>query len=474
MKNNIVVAKFGGTSLADFAAMQRCASLVLNSPTIKVVVVSASSGVTNLLTKLTKPDLLTAKREALLNKILAIHSTILDQLEQSDHQQQQLLNLHLKLADLAQSASIQPNIKDEILSFGEQISSLLFTEVLNQLAGNQIYKAECFDVRKILKTDNQFGNAVPNINRISELATHYFSDVVSSEDKGHSHVMVTQGFIGATEHGETTTLGRGGSDFSAALLAEAINATELQIWTDVKGIFTTDPRLTTNAKPISEISFDEAAELATFGAKVLHPATLLPAMRANIPVYVGSSLAPTQGGTKIVKSVENKPTYRAIALRKNQTLITIKSPAMLHATGFLAKVFGILSQHHISVDLITTSEISIAITLDNSVQNAEQQFYKHCMKALQAFCEIQVESDLSLIALIGNHLHANASIMGNNGIEASVFQSLNNISMRMICYGASQHNVCFLVKDNEAVSIISKLHQHLFEGDTAVTTGLAV
>jgi len=236
------------------------------------------------------------------------------------------------------------------------LSSYLFTQVLR----GQGLDAVRFDVRKVLKTDSQFAKATPNIAATAAAAQKYLVPLLAEQ------VVVTQGFIGSDEHNQTTTLGRGGSDYSAALLAEAINAKSVHIWTDVVGIFSTDPRLCVKATPIARLSFDEAAEMATFGAKVLHPATILPASRSHISVFVGSSREPQLGGTWIEKEKSEQPGIRAVTQRKNQILLTVKSPEMLLASGFLARVFTILSEFNISVDLVTTSEISVAITLDNA------------------------------------------------------------------------------------------------------------
>ena len=337
--------------------------------------------------------------------------------------------------------------KDLVQSFGERLSSVLFAQVLAERGA----AVSSFDVRQVMRTDSRFGKGEPQIAQITALSAQYLTPLLQSQ------IIVTQGFIGADSSNQTTTLGRGGSDYSAAILGEAIGAKVVQIWTDVVGIFTTDPRLTPDARCIPEISFDEAAEMATFGAKVLHPATLIPAMRQNIPVFVGSSREPEAGGTWISKQVDARPSYRAIALRKNQTLITVKSPAMLHAAGFLTRVFAILSQHQISVDLVTTSEISVALTLDDAPGSAFGTAIEPALAALREFSEVTVEQGLSLVAVIGNHLHS------TRGITGSLFQALEQINMRLICHGASRHNLCFLVQDQEAPTVVKELHQALFQ-----------
>lgn len=261
-------------------------------------------------------------------------------------------------------------------------------------------------------------------------------------------VYVTQGFIGQTLSGSTTTLGRGGSDYSAALFAEGIKATTLEIWTDVAGVATTDPRICPDAVVIDEISFKEMSELATFGAKVLHPSTLLPAIRSHIPVLVASSFEPQKPGTWVRKEVKNSPLIRAMALRKNQTLVTVSTPEMLHTHGFLFQIFKIFNDHKISIDAITTSEISVSVTLDHA-----DSLNKSLIEELGKIAEVQVENNLSLVSLIGNNINHTP------GLAKKIFEAITDVNVRMICYGASRHNFCFLVDETKGNEVIQKLHR---------------
>jgi aspartate kinase len=246
----------------------------------------------------------------------------------------------------------------------------------------------------------------------------------------------------------TTTLGRGGSDYSAALIAEGVGATVLEIWTDVAGIATTDPRLCSGARVIPEISFKEASELATFGAKILHPATLMPAIRSQIPVFVGSSFDSNLGGTWVKKEVEHSPLVRAMALRKNQVLVTLSTPEMLYAHGFLFQIFKVFNDHKVSVDAITTSEISVSMTLDESaIKN------KALISDLEKLAVVSIEENLSLVSLIGNNINHTP------GLAKRIFSAIEGINVRMICLGASKHNFCFIVDGNSGNEAISKLHQ---------------
>lgn len=445
--SKLIVAKFGGTSVADFDAMSRCADIIIADPSIRVVVVSASSGVTNLLVEITKHANLSDRYDC-YQGIERITLAVLNRLQQPQQVAPQIDSLLSSLRELIENGAVYSGAhKDEIQSFGERLSSVLFAQVLRE----REVAALCFDVRRVMRTDSRFGKGEPQIAQISALCDVELTPLLADS------VVVTQGFIGADDAGQTTTLGRGGSDYSAALLGEALKASVVQIWTDVVGIFTTDPRLTEQARCIKEISFDEAAEMATFGAKVLHPATLIPAMRQNIGVFVGSSREPQAGGTWIAKEVTERPPYRAIALRKSQTLITVKSPAMLHAAGFLTRVFDTLSRHQISVDLVTTSEISVALTLDEGgMTSAFSASVEPALAELRGFCDVTVEQGLSLVAVIGNHLHS------SKGVTGDLFNTLERINMRLICHGASKHNLCFLVQDADAPGVVKQLHQNLF------------
>ena len=446
--NSLTIAKFGGTSVADFAAMMRCAQIIKNDRSNRVVAVSASAGVTNNLVRLSQANVPQAEQIEILNTIKSIQFNITQHLDNEAKIAPLIEALLVELSSIAQQQSVEYSSQcaDEILSFGELMSSTIFAEVLRQ----EGLEAEMFDVRQVMKTNSLYGKAVVNIEKLKSCASEFLLP------KMNEKVVVTQGFIGQDDQGKTTTLGRGGSDYSAALIAEALEADNLAIWTDVEGIFTTDPRITDQARSINEISFGEAAEMATFGAKILHPATLIPAMRQDIPVFVGSSKEPEKGGTRIQKSVESRPTYRSIALRREQTLVTVKSPAMLHASGFLAKVFAILAKHELSVDLITTSEISVALTFDNPPGSTQSLLTDQVIEELSQLCQVKVENNLSLVAVIGNNLHSGI------GTSSTVFNCIEESNIRMICQGASKHNLCFLVNEEQANNVVEKLHSRLF------------
>lgn len=447
---SFVVAKFGGTSVADYDAMNRSADVVLADPNTRLVVLSASAGVTNLLVSLSE-GLEATERFVKLDALRKIQFDILERLQNPNVIREEVERLLENITTLAEAASLATSsaLTDELVSHGELMSTLLFVEIMRE----RNIQAQWFDVRKVMRTSDRFGRAEPDVEALAELTNQLLAPRL---DEG---IVITQGFIGSEAKGRTTTLGRGGSDYTAALLGEALHATRVDIWTDVPGIYTTDPRVVSAAKRIDVIAFEEAAEMATFGAKVLHPATLLPAVRSDIPVFVGSSKDPKAGGTLVCKKTENPPLFRALALRRKQTLVTLHSHNMLHSRGFLAEVFGILARHNISVDLITTSEVSIALTLDTtgSTSTGDTLLTQSLLIELSELCRVEVEEDLALVAIIGNKLSRAC------GVGKEVFGVLDPFNIRMICYGASSYNLCFLVPADQAEQVVQKLHQNLFE-----------
>lgn len=444
------VAKFGGTSVADFDAMNRSADIVLANPAVRLVVLSASAGVTNVLVALSEGN--EAERRAYyLDEIRRIQYSIIDRLAEQTVIREEIDRMIDNIAMLAEAAGLATSLAltDELVSHGELMSTLLFVKVLRQRG----VVAAWFDVRKIMRTNDQFGRAEPDSYALKAQTRTLLLPRLETE------LVITQGFIGSEAKGRTTTLGRGGSDYTAALLGEALEAGRIDIWTDVPGIYTTDPRVVPTAKRIDEISFEEAAEMATFGAKILHPATLLPAVRSAIPVFVGASKDPGAGGTLVYNHTDNPPLFRALALRRRQTLLTLHSLNMLHARGFLAEVFNILARHAISVDLITTSEVSVALTMDTtgSTTTGASLLTQALLTELSSLCRVEVEEDLALVALIGNKLSQ------AGGVGKEVFGVLDPFNIRLICYGASSHNLCLLVPGGDAEQVVRTLHSALFD-----------
>jgi len=447
--NALTIAKFGGTSVANYEVMQNCARIVASNSATRIVVVSASAGVTNHLVNLAHSPLTQEQIESTCQSIVDIELAILNKLADKSSVESKLNDLLDEVRSLAFHEEIlhRNDLKDQLLSMGERMSSLMFSAVLAE----QEVATMNFDVRKVLRTDSEFGEAVPQIDTIEALAKQLLAPEIENA------IVVTQGFVGADDEGRTTTLGRGGSDFTAALIAEALDADACEIWTDVIGVYTTDPRITAAARPLPELSFEEAAEMATFGAKVLHPATMEPALRKNIKVFVGSSKEPEKGGTWIVRDCVEEPPYRAITRRKDQVMVTVKTPKMMYAQGFLQQVFAIIAKHKLSVDLVTTSEISVSFTLDNPANSVAQRLNKETIAELETICDVKVENGYDLVTVVGNHMQTAI------GVSSKIFAAVSDFNLRMICFGANPHNLSFLVNETDSDKIVKDLHKALFE-----------
>jgi aspartate kinase len=448
MTRSLIVSKFGGTSMGSFAAMERSARISIERAAT-VVVVSATSGTTDKLIEIAK-SASTGRHEECEKLVFGVKERHLGILKESGNNQQtqtQLESYFTELELLVQNLTIlkelTPRAYDHILSLGERMSSLIFRDVMASLLPAK--KVTLLDARTVIKTDSNFGKATPQIDVIERAARERM-------DFSGDTVYVTQGFIGSDLQGNTTILGRGGSDYSAALFAEAISANVLEIWTDVAGVATTDPRLMTEARIIPELSYSEAAEMAQYGAKILHPATIAPAVRKNIPVFVGSSFEKDLPGTWIRTSVEHRPSVRAITKRSAQALVTITTPTMYNAYGFMGELFEVFGRHRVSVDCVTTSEISVAVTVDNATLENE-----HFIRDLEKVGNIHIDAGYSLVSLIGNELTRKAAL------AKTIFSTIDNVNIRMMSLGASSYNFNFLVKEEDSKSVIQKLHKALIE-----------
>lgn len=454
----MIVAKFGGSSMADATAMRRSAKVTkthsINNQ-IRVIVVSATYGTTNDLVELSTlaPNRPWTECKPIYKRIEDRHLQICEELQANDQTLRAVKKLLNEAKMMAKGMNYlkdcSPKAYDSLLSVGERLSSTLFVLAMQETFKSEI-EIEWFDARTIIKTDDQFGRALPNLKEISEKTKEHLLPIAKEK------IVITQGFIGSNDEGVTTTLGRGGSDYSAALLAEALDSDELQIWTDVPGIATTDPRICSAAKSIPEISFTEAAELATFGAKILHPTTVWPTMRKSIPIFVGSSIesgGPSERqGTWVRKAAKDNPLIRAIALRENQTIITITTPRMVSAYGYLADIFSIFKKHKTPVDLVTTSEISVSLTVnDNDLNNRELK------DEIKSLGQVSVDKDLSLISIIGNNINH------TSGLGLKILDSVGDINVRSLSSGASKHNFCLLVEKELAKEAIKRLHHRFLE-----------
>lgn len=341
-----------------------------------------------------------------------------------------------------------PPLQDEIVAYGEQLSSRLLLAVLRTIG----LAARHVDARSCIKTDETYGNAMP----LSETAAATEVELLPLVQA--AQIPILGGFIGSTERGVTTTLGRGGSDYTAALVGAALNAREIQIWTDVTGVLTADPRIVPAARTIPVLSYQEAAELAYFGAKVLHPKTIQPAIDRNIPVRVCNSRAPKESGTLIVSESRAIPqTVKAIAHKNGITTVQVTSARMLGAYGFLRKLFEVFDEHKTAVDVVTTSEVSVSLSIDDASSLTE------LIPDLEKLGTVDVEKDRTIISVVGEGLRSTP------GIAARVFSVISDINISMISVGASSVNLTFMVDGAHASEAIQRLHRVCFEEQSSVT-----
>ena len=421
-----------------------------------VVVVSATARTTNNLIlaaeQAREGDLEAAKSIAsdLRDRHLSILHTFLEENEIEDsfelrsdceawieehitHFENYLLGIHT-LGELT------PKSMDAVTSLGERLSSYLLAKCGEALGMPTFY----VDSKKVMKTDSVFGRAKPDMKAITDSVDFLKYRI---EEGG---IPIIGGYYGSNSKGETTTLGRGGSDYSASLFGLALNADAIEIWTDVSGMFTSDPRFIDDTRPISEISFDEAAELAYFGAKVLHPSTIQPAVEQNIAVFVKNTFEPENPGTKISADVERAFAVRAIAFKKDITVITITSSRMLMAYGFLSKVFDIFEQYHVSVDVVTTSEVSISITVDSN------QYLDDIVNELRQIGNVEIQGGQGLVTLVGR------DFLEATGLAGDTFTALDAIPIRMISQGSSKNNITIVVDNENVIAAAQALHSTFF------------
>ncbi|MEX2397456.1 MAG: aspartate kinase, partial [Balneolales bacterium] len=344
------------------------------------------------------------------------------------------------LANIYKDGEASKQTVDVISSIGERLSAYLLAACGRAIAMDTVY----IDAGNIIHTDDNFGKANPDPLQIKSKAAHLKS--MLSEGK----TIIMGGFYGHNQTGEITTLGRGGSDYSASLVASALDAESIEIWTDVNGMYTCDPRFVSEAKLIPEIRFEEAAELAYFGARVLHPATIQPAVEKDIPVYIKNTFAPDQKGTKICSSSGFDGDIRAIAFKQGITIVTINSSRMLMAYGFLARVFTTFEKYRVPVDLVTTSEVSISMTVD-STENLD-----HVLEELQEYGVVESSKSQSLICLVGHNFNH------SSGIALKVFEALSGIPVRMISQGSSDINLSLVVDDEHTIKAVQALHNKFF------------
>ena len=455
----MIVMKFGGTSVESAEAVARVAGIVKQRAKQKpVVVVSALGGFTDSLVAMGKAaasgdlaaavKLCRAGKQRHLNALAGLKAN-----EVQEQVEEQFSSLQDLLRGIAALGELSPRTQDNVLSFGEVLSSLMVAAAFKAAGLDAVH----IDARQCIVTDGCHTKAVPQFE-----ATNARLRSNLKEHLAKNRIPVMGGFVGATEEGVSTTLGRGGSDFSAAIVGAALGARKIEIWTDVEGMLTTDPRICKDAQRIEVIGFEEASELAYFGAKVLHPATLIPAVESNIPVYVLNSRNPQSQGTCIqANAPHSSTTFRAIALKRGTKILNIKAPRLLIAHGFLRSLFEVFEKHSLSPDLVNTSEVSVSVALDGS------RDVKALVNDLKPLGAVEVENGKAIVCLVGDN------IRGRVGICADVFNVVAKagINIHMVSQGASEINISFVIEESEAVRAVQALHAHFFKEHQAPVTG---
>jgi aspartate kinase len=444
----MIVLKFGGTSVQDVKAMDQ--ALDITVPYLSqapLLVSSAMAGVTNtlvaVLEAVEKQDEATAL--SLVKDLETRHKAVLAEAAQGPAYEGGRVKVDAVLTDLNALAKgslllneCSPRVHDAVLAMGE----LLSTAILAARCAQRGIPAELLDARKLVVTDAHFGEA-------AVLANATRQRIRDGVKPAAGKLLIVQGFIGATDHGVTTVLGRGGSDYSGSIFGAALDATEVQIWTDVNGIMTTDPRKVPSAQSIPAITYAEAAELAFFGAKVVHPATIQPAVERGIPVLVKNTKNPSHPGTVIGKEAPGKG-LRAIAGRKGATLITVSSSRMLNAYGFLRRIFEIFDRHKVSVDLVATSEVSVSMTVE------DRRDLSTLVADLETIGAVKVEAEVAILCLVGQELWK------DNRLVTRVFEAIPDLPVRMISLGSSEINLSVVLRAQDLDAAVAAVHKAFF------------
>ncbi|MGC8550735.1 MAG: lysine-sensitive aspartokinase 3 [Acidobacteriaceae bacterium] len=450
----LVVMKFGGTSVADHVAIDRTASIVrgrVERGVQPIVVVSAMAKVTDQLLAAAAAAARGDRKGALFvtsrlrNRHLEAVGRLVTSAACSDVHNAvdaEFNSLDEILRGLAAVGELTPRISDMVVSYGERISS----RIVSAAFADRGLAATHIDARHCIITDAQHGRAIPQDDLIEQRLREH---VLPQASEGR--VCVMGGFIGSTLQGATTTLGRGGSDFTAALVGGALDAESIEIWTDVNGIMTADPRVCPDALRVKSISFEEAAELAYFGAKVLHPATILPAVKKNIPVLVLNSHNPANEGTRITAVAPHcSSPFKSIAVKRKLTIIDVVASRMLMSHGYLKSVFEIFDKHKCAVDMVSTSEVSVSLTVDSNEKLPE------IAADLSQIADVKYEGKKALVCLVGE------DIRGHNGIAGRVFSAVKHVNLRMISQGASEINMSFMIEEDDVEEALRSLHKEFF------------
>ncbi len=438
----MVILKFGGTSVGKPDRMKKVARLVLGTPGRKIVVLSALSGTTNALAEMAE-ELQNGRGDNAIKIIdeleIYYHAFIKDLFNHETYGTVggEIVNRHFSLIRLLAAGKFNDRSKRELLAQGELISTELFHTHLNEIG----VKSSMLPALHFMSIDEDME---PELEKISER----LRPLTQSLDK--YEILITQGFICRNHKNEIDNLKRGGSDYTASLIGAAVRAQEIQIWTDIDGMHNNDPRIVKNTFPIASLTFDEASELAYFGAKILHPSTIVPAQKYNIPVRLKNTMDESASGTIINDNSEQSGEIKAIAAKDKITAIKIKSSRMLLAYGFLRRVFEVFETHQTSIDMISTSEVAVSVTIDDNRAIAE------ISEELKKFGTIEVDLNQTIICVVGNKLSDKPDLL------KVIFQSLETIPIRMVSYGGSKNNISLLIETVYKEQALTLLNKDLF------------
>lgn len=435
----ITTLKFGGTSMGTPESLGLVAQIIQKTSGQKAVVVSATSGTTDKLIALGKAAVAGENWQNNFDELIARHQKICSDLKIAVPA---IGEFAAELSGLLQGIQLthelSPSILDRIMSFGERMSEQILAAFLN----SQGLHAQAVDAHDLVFTDNNFNEGNVDFARSNEAIVKNLSPLLDA-----GIVPIITGFIGQSADGNYITLGRGGSDYSGAIIAAALDAGELQVWTDVDGMLNADPRLIKEAKVLEQISFREASELAYFGAKVLHPKTIKPAIEKNIPVRILNTFNADFVGTIINNEEGNE--LKSVTFKKGISVINVCSAGMLEAHGFLAKIFAVFARHEVVVDVVSTSEVSVSITVEGNVP-------KEVLADLSGFCTVEVETGMAIVCLVGGGIKSDKEVLGR------LFSAVRGYNIGMVSVGASKRNITFLVKETDAPEIVKKIFNEFF------------
>lgn len=434
------VLKFGGTSVGSAQRMKDVAKLITDGEQ-KIVVLSAMSGTTNTLVEIS--DYLYKKNpegaNEVINKLEAKYKQHIDELFSTEEYKQKTLEFVKSVFDYIRSFT-----KDIFTLFEEKVilaqGEIISTNMVTNYLCEQGVKAVLIPALEFMRTDK---NSEPDLNYIREKLA------LQLEANSGQEIYITQGFICRNAYGEIDNLQRGGSDYTASLIGAAVNASEIQIWTDIDGMHDNDPRVVDKTSPVRQLHFEEAAELAYFGAKILHPTCVQPAKYANIPVRLLNTIEPSAPGTLISNETE-KGKIKAVAAKDNITAIKIKSSRMLLAHGFLRKVFEIFESYQTPIDMVCTSEVGVSMSIDNT------KHLNEIVNDLKKYGTVTVDHDMCIVCVVGDLEWENI------GFEAKAIQAMRNIPVRMISFGGSNYNISFLIRESDKKTALQSLSDVLF------------